>query len=374
MNDLFATAQVAATAAPLAERLRPKVIADVIGQRHLLAPGKPIAVAFSSGKMHSMILWGPPGVGKTTLARLMADALQCGVHRDFGRAGGRQGDSRSGGARRSGAGAIRPSDDPFRRRGAPLQQGATGCVPAVRRTRDPDLHRCDHRESFVRGQQRVAVARHRLRAGAALGGRPCRAARPRRRGGDARRRVRRARARRLDRLRRRRRPAPHQPGRATRRGGEGGGAQFGRHLVPRSHHHAQPAPLRQGRRSVLRPDFRASQIGARLGSRCVAVLDVPDARWRGRPALRRAPAHQDGKRGHRTRGPARAAAGARRGRNLRTPRLAGRRTRARAMRVCISPPRPSRMPPTSPSTLRGRSSPKMVRGPCRCGCATRRPN
>jgi putative ATPase len=48
----------------------------VIGQRHLLDAGKPLAVAFASGKLHSMILWGPPGVGKTTLARLMADAFQ----------------------------------------------------------------------------------------------------------------------------------------------------------------------------------------------------------------------------------------------------------------------------------------------------------
>ncbi|HEX6794999.1 MAG TPA: replication-associated recombination protein A [Casimicrobiaceae bacterium] len=60
---------------PLAERLRPKTIDEVIGQRHLLAPGKPLAVAFASGRPHSMILWGPPGVGKTTLARLMAGAF-----------------------------------------------------------------------------------------------------------------------------------------------------------------------------------------------------------------------------------------------------------------------------------------------------------
>ena len=75
MNDLFASARQPGTSAPLAERLRPATIADVIGQRHLLAPGKPLAVAFASGKLHSMILWGPPGVGKTTLARLMADAF-----------------------------------------------------------------------------------------------------------------------------------------------------------------------------------------------------------------------------------------------------------------------------------------------------------
>ena len=72
MEDLFAPAQ---PAAPLAERLRPKHIDEVIGQSHLLGAGRPLRLAFQSGKLHSMILWGPPGVGKTTLARLMAAAF-----------------------------------------------------------------------------------------------------------------------------------------------------------------------------------------------------------------------------------------------------------------------------------------------------------
>ncbi len=60
---------------PLAERLRPRTLADVVGQDHLLGPGQPLRAAFESGHPHSMSLWGPPGVGKTTLARLMAQAF-----------------------------------------------------------------------------------------------------------------------------------------------------------------------------------------------------------------------------------------------------------------------------------------------------------
>ena len=73
MADLFAREP----AAPLAEALRPGTLDEVIGQSHLLGEGKPLRLAFQSGKPHSMIFWGPPGVGKTTLARLMASAFDC---------------------------------------------------------------------------------------------------------------------------------------------------------------------------------------------------------------------------------------------------------------------------------------------------------
>ncbi|RYF76079.1 MAG: replication-associated recombination protein A, partial [Comamonadaceae bacterium] len=71
MADLFQTSP----AAPLAEALRPASLDEVIGQSHLIGPGRPLRLAFESGKPHSMILWGPPGVGKTTLARLTARAF-----------------------------------------------------------------------------------------------------------------------------------------------------------------------------------------------------------------------------------------------------------------------------------------------------------
>ena len=73
MSDLFTHAPLP----PLAEALRPHTLDEVIGQAHLLGEGKPLRLAFQSGKPHSMIFWGPPGVGKTTLARLTASAFKC---------------------------------------------------------------------------------------------------------------------------------------------------------------------------------------------------------------------------------------------------------------------------------------------------------
>ena len=77
-DEPAARARAAQAAAPLAERLRPQRLEDMIGQPQLLAPGRPLRVAFESGRVPSMILWGPPGTGKTTLARLLAGAT--GAH------------------------------------------------------------------------------------------------------------------------------------------------------------------------------------------------------------------------------------------------------------------------------------------------------
>ena len=74
MNDLFAT-DAAQQAQPLAARLRPASLDEYVGQQHLVGEGKPLRQALERGQLHSMILWGPPGTGKTTLALILAQAV-----------------------------------------------------------------------------------------------------------------------------------------------------------------------------------------------------------------------------------------------------------------------------------------------------------
>jgi putative ATPase len=69
---LFETDDTPLPGTPLAERIRPRTLEEFVGQEHLLGPGRPLRQALDSGAMHSLIFWGPPGTGKTTLARLLA--------------------------------------------------------------------------------------------------------------------------------------------------------------------------------------------------------------------------------------------------------------------------------------------------------------
>ncbi len=287
MSDLFSRAGVDENV-PLAEQLRPQTPDEVIGQQHLLGPGKPLRLAFESGQPHSMILWGPPGVGKTTLARMMATQFRCEFIALSAVFSGikevREAVAQAEMWRDQGRRTILFVDEihrfnkaqqdgflPFVESGLLTFIGATTENPSfevnsalLSRASVYVLKSLDEAELgqlFERACERAladlsfdAGARDRL-VGLADGD-----------------------ARRLLNLLEQVRTAAHTADIAAVDG------QFIEETV------AQNLPFRQGRRRLLRPDFGPPQLGARLLSGCLALLAVPHARRRRRPALP-GPAH-----------------------------------------------------------------------------------
>ncbi len=132
---------------PLASRLRPKTLEGFVGQRHLLGEGKVLRQLIEQDQVSSMIFWGPPGVGKTTLARIIAGKTQANFI-DFS-------------AVTSGIKEIREvmnraendrllgENHPVCGRDSPFQQGAAGCFSAVCGKGQHHPHWCDDRKPFL---------------------------------------------------------------------------------------------------------------------------------------------------------------------------------------------------------------------------------
>ncbi len=133
---------------PLAERMRPDRLEDFVGQEHILGPGKPLRAQIERDQLSSMILWGPPGVGKTTLARLIARLTKSDfVPFSAVLSGIKEIKAVMAEAERNRR--LRPAHRAVHRRNSPLQQSAAGRVPALCRARRHHPDRRHHGEPVV---------------------------------------------------------------------------------------------------------------------------------------------------------------------------------------------------------------------------------
>ena len=336
------------------------------GRSTCSAPGSALRTAIEQGRPHSMILHGPPGSGKTTLARIVAASADAAFEELSAVQAGRP-EVREVLETRRGAPPRRARHDLLPRRDPPLQQGPAGRAAAGRRGGARDADRRDDGEPVVRGQRRAALARARLRAGGADGGARAHAAAARARARRVRRGARGGRRGRAARRARRRR-------RAHRARGAGAGVQNGargrRHAGARGGRAAAAdPPLRPRRRPPLRHDLRLDQVDARVRPRRLALLPRGDAGGRRGPALHRAADGDPRERGRRQRRPAGARASRPR-RPRRSIASACRRRSSRSRRprsTCRSRRSPTR--PSARSAPRAASCASTAPSRRRCSCA-----
>ena len=283
---------------PLADKLRPQQLAEVVGQDHLLGPDGVLTRMLETRTLGSLIFWGPPGTGKTTVARLLADATALHFEQISavfsGVADLKKVFEAARARRETGLGTLLFVDEVHRFNRAQqdsfLPVMEDGTVVLVGATTENPVLRAQCRAAVAGARAGVPAARcrrDREAAGARRGDRrPAAAARcgsPRLAGAHGRRRrPRRAHARRGGVARR----APGRDLRCRQAAGDP--------AAPR-------ADLRQVPGRPLQPDLGAAQIGARLRSGRRALLSLPHARCRREPAVPRAARGADGGRGHRAR-------------------------------------------------------------------------